>query len=126
MKNLLLILFLFCSLKSVGQNAENSFVYENNGDKIVLKIDTENPFLIKDRINPIIIQTENIDIQALSLSGPGLMFATTKSTETNELLMEIDLVSQKASKKYTLHFSYRKNEEFYHGTFKIPIKKKKA
>ena len=123
MRNSILILLFFCSLKSIGQNAENSFVYENNGDKVILTTD-ENPYLLKNRINPIIISTENIDIQSLSLSGPGLMFASVKSPKKNELLMEIDLVDQKTSRKYILHFSYRKNGEFYHGKFKMPIKKK--
>ncbi len=123
MKNLLFLALLFCSLKSISQNADTTFVYENNGDKVILSLDNGKDFLMKDKFNPIKINTENIDIKTLSLSGMGLRFPSVKSSKENELLLEIILIGEKTTDPYIIHFSYKKNGEFHSGKFEIPIKK---
>ncbi|WP_284651788.1 hypothetical protein [Flavobacterium terrisoli] len=124
MKNLFFLLLLFCTSKSIGQNAENAFVYENNGDKIVLKIVSEYDFLLKNQINIISITTENIDVQSLTFSGIGLLHAEEKSTKENEVLLKINLMDKEFNKKYLFHFGYKKDGKYYPGKFEIAVKKK--
>ena len=120
MKNIFIILFLFSVSKSIAQNTAGNLVYQNNDEKIELKIVNGNDSLSKGKNNAISINVENIDIKTTLFTGMGVHFLGTSNE--NKIILDIDLTNQKVKKTFTLNFSYKKAGNFYHGKFEIPVK----
>lgn len=119
MKKIVLLLMLICFSKTIGQT-KNPLIYSNEDVKIELKTQ-EKGILKHNQKNPIIIRFENLDPRMTTCAGPGLRMIKPSPSDKNETLWEINLTDSEIKEKYTLHFSYKKNDTFFTGKFEIPI-----
>lgn len=121
MKRLLFAFLLILSSKGFCQ-AGKPLIYKNGDIKIELITQYKKGVLKKDGETAIIIRTENLDPQMMSLSGQGLLPSKEKPTKKNELFLKINTAAASLKNNfYQLSFSYKKNGKFFAGKFKVPV-----
>jgi hypothetical protein len=84
MKLMNMIVFLFIILLP----QKDEFTFENGNQKIILKIDNGAKSLKWGKTSRLILQLENIELQKLSVSAPGIKPIRSKKS-INELKLEI-------------------------------------
>lgn len=118
----LLFAFILLLFSKGFCQAGKPLIYKNGNVKIELITQDKKGVLKKDGETAIVIRTENLDPQMMSLSGQGLLPSKEKPTKKNELFLKINAATASLTNNfYQLSFSYKKNGKFFAGKFKIPV-----
>lgn len=117
-----IILFYNCSPK-LNSAKETNLTFRNGNEIIKLEILSENKFIKIEIPTKVKVITENIKVENLSFSAPGIRFIKTEPKLENEITLEINAKKESAiSGKFTLNVSYKSDGKMVFNKFLIPIK----
>ncbi|OYU82857.1 MAG: hypothetical protein CFE24_13885 [Flavobacterium sp. BFFFF2] len=103
---------------------QDDFTFVNENQKVVLKIDNGVRTLTWGKKSILNLKIENIDLQKMTMSAPGIRFIKSKNP-TEEVKLEVT-PDREVTEKDTLnlHVGFRnKNNEYIHHRFSIVITK---
>ncbi|WP_281310231.1 hypothetical protein [Flavobacterium flavigenum] len=104
---------------------KDEFIFKNGNQKIILKVDNGTKNLIWGKTSKLILQFENIEVQKLSVSAPGIK-PIKNEKNINELKLEITPEKELfESDSLSLNVGYKdESNNYIHHAFLILIKDK--
>ena len=120
----LMLMLVFTSMGcNTNRNDVVNLIYENGNEKITVKFETGQDFLVYDQPTKTDFILENIDPITISVMGPGIKVLGTRGE--NKMRTEIKVPSNYLEKD-TLIIKIRYGENYGKACeFQIPVKRKK-